>query len=388
MKVGMVTSSFHSADWERVRDEDWSRGPDPSDAEVMTQTIELGRLAEPLGFDSIWVGEHFGTPYSMWPDVMQSMAFWAGATERVSLGCCVSVLPWHHPVQLASKAAMLDIMLEGREFTWGVGRGVAKTEYAELGIDRDDSRGRFAEVLEVIRRGLSNERFSFDGEHFQIPEATIRPQPRDAEALLSRMACAFSTPESRVMAANEGFSQLFVTGEPLDKMADLVREYNTIRHEKGLEPDQATVLLWLYCTEDGPEDVAYGEALFEQYGKEAGLHYGFGDPGSFEGVKGYEVYAEQARALAAAGESSTSQGSGRSQVDTQPIGTPEEIIRRMRALQEQTSCKEILVVPQYGGMSYEKAEKSVRLFAEKVLPVLQADATPVHPATVPEGVAV
>ncbi len=385
MKVGIVTSSFQSADWERVNAADWSRAPSPSDADVMGETIALGRLAEPLGFDSIWVGEHFGTPYSMWPDVMQSMAFWAGETERVALGSCVSVLPWWHPVTLAAKAAMLDIMLEGREYTWGVGRGVAPTEYAELGIDRNEARGRFDEVLEVIRLGLSQERFSFDGKYYQIPEASIRPQPRDAEALLARMACAFTTEASMEVAARAGLGQLFVTGGGLAEMAGKVRTYNTLLQQGGHEPNQATVLLWLYCSED-PADIAVGEAYFDQYSVEVAQHYGLGDPSNFEGVKGYEAYLEIAKAAAASGKAVTPlQGaSGNSGADTQPIGTPEEIIRKMRLLQETTSCKEIILVPQYSGMPYEKAEASVRLFAEKVLPVLQADPAPLHEASLPD----
>ena len=383
MKVGIVTSSFHSADWERVNTAGWSRAPSPSDADVIGETIALGRLAEPMGFDSIWIGEHFGTAYSMWPDVMQSMAFWAGETERVSLGSCVNVLPWWHPVTLAAKAAMLDIMLEGRDYTWGVGRGIAPTEYAELGIDRNEARGRFDEALEVIRLGLSQERFSYNGKYFQIPEASIRPQPRDAEALLARMACAFTTTASMEVAAQHGLGQLLVTAGTLDEMVNKVRTYNTLLHEGGHEPNQATILLWLYCTED-PEDIAAGDAYFDQYSVEVAMHYGLTDPSNFEGINGYEAYLKLAKQAAAAGDTFRPvQGAAGSSAVTQPIGTPEQIISRMRRLQQATSCKEIILVPQYSGMPFEKAEASVRLFAEKVLPVLQADAAPIHEASLP-----
>jgi alkanesulfonate monooxygenase SsuD/methylene tetrahydromethanopterin reductase-like flavin-dependent oxidoreductase (luciferase family) len=377
MKVGLVSSSFNSGDWERVQGEDWSRPASPSDGDVMTETIRLCELAEPLGYDSIWVGEHFGTPYSMWPDAMQSMAFWAGRTERVSLGSCVSVLPWHHPVTLASQAAMLDIMLQGREFTFGVGRGVARTEYEALGIDRGESRSRFDEVLEVLRLGLSQERFSFEGQHFSIPPSSIRPRPL-RDDVLERLACAASTPSSMEIAARQGLGQLFVTGLPMDEISSQVLEYNRLRAEGGHAPAQPQILLWLYCTED-EDDVAYGEQLFGQYGGEAGLHYGFGEPNAFEGVKGYETYAERARAA----QTASSQGAAGIQTETQPIGTPDTILARMRRLQQETGCKEIMMVPQYSGMPYEKAERSVRLFAETVLPHLQADDTPLPAKVVP-----
>lgn len=386
MKVGVVTSSFHGTDWSRVQSADWSSPPTPSDADVLDETIRLGRLAEPLGFDSIWVGEHFGTPYSMWPDAMQSMAFWAGATERVSLGSCVSVLPWHHPVTLASQAAMLDIMLDGREYTFGVGRGVSKTEYDELGIDRSDARGRFDETLAILRLGLSQERFSFEGEHFVIPDATIRPQPRDRDRVLKNMSAAASTPESMAICAEAGLGQLFVTGASMADMSAKVRTYNTIRHQRGYEPDQPKVLLWMYCTEEGDGEVSRAEQAYTAYGREAALHYGFADPTQFDGIKGYEMYAEMAKTMASSGGSaSTGQGAAQSALAAQPIGSPDEVIRRIRELQEATSCREIMLVTQFGGIPYDRAERSMRLFAEKVLPVVQADDTPIHASCVPEG---
>src|SRR5690606_23300939 len=118
---------------------------------------------------------------------------------------------------------------------------------------------------------------------------------------------------------------LFVTGLPMDQISQQVLRYNTVRAEAGFGPSQPQVLLWLYCAET-EDEVAYGEQLYAQYGGEAGLHYGVGEPNAFEGVKGYESYA----ALAKARTQATAQGGSGLQQDTQPIGTPETIIARMR----------------------------------------------------------
>ena len=67
--------------------------------------------------------------------------------------------------------------------------------------------------------------------------------------------------------------------------------------------------------------------------------------------------------------------------ETQPIGTPDEIIDKLKALQWAISLETLVIHVFYGGMPREKAEKSLRLFAEKVLPAVHAMATPINPAS-------
>ena len=71
---------------------------------------------------------------------------------------------------------------------------------------------------------------------------------------------------------------------------------------------------------------------------------------------------------------------------TQPIGTPEEIIERIHALQQTISLEKVVVHMFYGGMSKDKAERSLRLFAEKVVPEVQAMPTPINPMSLGEPV--
>ena len=74
----------------------------------------MGELVEPLGFDSIWATEHYGSAYSMQPNPLQYLAYWAGRTSRVDVGTAVIVAPWWNPVRLASEISMLDILLKGQ----------------------------------------------------------------------------------------------------------------------------------------------------------------------------------------------------------------------------------------------------------------------------------
>jgi alkanesulfonate monooxygenase SsuD/methylene tetrahydromethanopterin reductase-like flavin-dependent oxidoreductase (luciferase family) len=377
MRVGAVVFTFNFEDWARVLAQDWSRPPATSDAELVRQSLRLGDLIEPLGFDSLWSGEHFGTPYALTPNSMQHLAYWAGRTERVDVGTCVIVLPWWHPVRLAHEMAMLDILLEGRRFYVGLGRGLADTEFKALNTSREDSRARYQETLDILRLGLTQERFSYEGQLYRIPETSVRPQPLHAD-LMDRVGVAFVTPESRDIAARSGFEMLVVTSMGVDATASDVGAFNAIRSQQGLPPTQPTMLLWTYCAESEAE-VEDGWRFFNRYQMEAGLHYGSGDLSRFQGVEGYEGYTSQFDAVTGStGGSESVSVFGKPQL----IGTPDEIIRRVQAIQELTSVKEIVVGGWgFGGMPFDVGERSLRLFAKEVLPVIQAMPTPIHPCS-------
>lgn len=104
-------------------------------------------------------------------------------------------------------------------------------------------------------------------------------------------------------------------------------------------------------------------------------YFEWNNPG-FQGVHGYEEYLE--RQTADVGLADASLKGGR---DTQPIGTPDQIIDRIKTVQESISAEMIVVHVFYGGMPKEKAEKSLRLFAEKVLPHVHAMSTPINAAS-------
>ncbi len=240
MKVGAMCTSYNHQDWERLMTEDYSRSSDVPDSVMADIALRLGDQIEPLGFDSLWTTEHYGSAYSMQPNPMQWLAFWAGRTERIDLGTAVVVVPWWNPVRLAHEISMLDILLRGRRLLLGLGRGVSEHEYASLGVPREKSRDYFYEILDILRLADSQERFSYKGEIFEIPPTTVRPQPRHKGKLLEDARCAFTTRSSAVRAAEAGLGQLFVAGEPLSEMAKQVAEFNQIRADRGLPPDQPT----------------------------------------------------------------------------------------------------------------------------------------------------
>lgn len=392
MKVNLGFGAHNSHDWDRVLAEDFSHPPATPDWECVQSTLAIADLAEPLGFDGIWMPEHCGTPYGMTPNPIQALSYFAGRTERVSLGTFVAVAPWWHPIRLAHQIAYLDIISNGRYTTIGIGRGVSKSEFDAVGVPREESRQRFNETLDILALAFSGERFSYEGEIFTVPEMSLRPEPQSRD-LFSRIYSSSSTAESLEILARRGMVPLFVGNKPIEDAGREVQKVNTFRKEEGLAPCQPKNVMFMYCT---TEDPGRTEEWIWTANRDVTVHYGFADASNFKGVKGYEAYAaREATATAVLASSVTGSDAGPAQAAPTKtpgyhasnllIGTPQEIFDRIQAAQRACSFSELTIVPQFGTMPYPEAMASTRLFAEEVLPAVQDMAAPLHAAALPEN---
>ena len=373
MHCGVMVTGYNQGDWERLLAEEYNRPPEIPDSQHMDNTLYMGELIEPLGFDSIWATEHYGSAYSMQPNPLQYLAYWAGRTKRVDVGTAVIVAPWWNPVRLAHEISMLDILLKGRRLHLGIGRGISPHEYASLGYPMDESHKYFYDVINAIRAADGSERFEFQGDVYDIPPTSIRPQARHKGELTKNIKVAFSTEASAKLAAENGLGQMFVAGDDVNEMIEKVQRFNKIRKDLSLPPDQPTTLLWMYCAETA-EEAEEGWVYFQNQGIAAQHHYfDWNNPG-YEGIRGYEEYLSRQNA-----DISPAEARLEARRATQPIGTPEAIIEKIKSLQQTISMEKVVIHMMYGGMSKEKAEKSLRLFAEKVLPEVQAMPTPINP---------
>ena len=375
MHCGVMVTGYNQGDWERLMAEDYDRPPTVPDSQCMDDTLYMGELVEPLGFDSIWATEHYGSAYSMQPNPLQYLAYWAGRTNRVDVGTAVIVAPWWNPVRLAHEISMLDILLKGRRLHLGIGRGISPHEYASLGYPMEESHKYFYDVINAIRVADGAERFEFQGDVYNIPPTSIRPQARHKGELTKNIKVAFSTEASAKLAAENGLGQMFVAGDDVIEMINKVQRFNKIRKDLGLPPDQPTTLLWMYCAETA-EEAEEGWVYFKNQGIAAQHHYfDWNNPG-YEGIRGYEEYLLRQNADISPAESRLA-----ARRATQPIGTPDTIIEKIKTMQQTISMEKVVIHMMYGGMPREKAEKSLRLFSEKVLPEVQSMPTPINPGS-------
>jgi alkanesulfonate monooxygenase SsuD/methylene tetrahydromethanopterin reductase-like flavin-dependent oxidoreductase (luciferase family) len=304
----------------------------------------------------------------MVPNSLQFLTFMAGRTERVDFGTMVVVLPWHDPIRVAEEVALLDVLAGGRRITLGFGRGAGRVEFEGFRTPMGESRDRFLESLEVVRAALSNQEFSFDGEFHKIPSMSIRPQPRSKD-LAERMYCAWGSPETIPIAAEAGLGALFVPQKGWEEIGQEVVTYNDLRTQRGLDTQQPIVVCWVYCSPDADEAWETARTYMTNYNDSALRHYEFHDADHFKQAGGYDYYAKMADARKRVGEERVVEVFARNQV----WGTPEQCIEKLRTIRATTDAAEFVGVFTYGDLPVELAERSMRLFAEEVLPVIHAE---------------
>ncbi len=142
---------------------------------------EMALVAEQLGFDSIWVGDHLyyddpdgvRGPWEAW----SQLAALAEATSRVQLGPLVAATSFHNPAMLAKKAVTVDEIADGR-LILGLGAGWNEPEYRAFGFPFDHRYARFAEAFTIIRTLLRQGAIDFVGDFYTVRELELAPAAR------------------------------------------------------------------------------------------------------------------------------------------------------------------------------------------------------------------
>lgn len=147
------------------------------------EIVSRARFSEDLGFDGAWGFDHFQPMYGEGPgncfEGMTTLAALASATERIRLGLLVTGVTYRHPSVLAAQAVTIDHASHGR-LELALGAAWFDPEHLALGIPYPPTGERFdllEEALEVITRLMTGEPVSFHGQHLELKNAQLRPEP-------------------------------------------------------------------------------------------------------------------------------------------------------------------------------------------------------------------
>lgn len=334
------------------------------DHEVYRNELRLADLAEPLGFESIWGVEHHFTDYTLCPDVLQFLTYMAGRTERAQLGSMVVVLPWHDPLRVAEEVSMLDNLSGGRMIL-GIGRGLARVEYDGFRLDMAESRARFAESAELLLNGLENGYCEFDGEFIKQPRRDIRPAP--FRSFRGRTYAAAISPESAQLMAQLGVGILIIPQKPWEEVAKELEVYrDTFRRLNREEAPSPIVSGFTFCDESEDRANEMARRYIGAYWESVMDHYEF-KRGHLKETKGYEYYGKFTDKIAQYGDDRVLDFF----VNLQVWGTPEQCVERIKEIHQRTGNDSYVAVFSYGGMPYDEAERSMRLFASEAMPELK-----------------
>ena len=338
------------------RDEAWDERAVYDSA--LAQMLE----AESLGYHSAWIAEHHFNDYGLCPAPPVLASYVAARTTTLRLGMGVSLVPLHHPVDLAEQLATLDVVSGGR-LDVGVGRGGTLQDYQTFQSDRGDSRARVEEGIALMRECWKGAPFDFKGRFHSAERLHVRPKPvqqphpplfvatNSEDSVLSDARLALPTMTSffvpmaevqrrhgvfRETARSAGLSQAAI--EDLEGRSWLMRAVH-------IAPDRESAL-----RAAEPPWMSYQQKMSKLRSDSTGGSV----PNSFDRslmkLRPFEDYVKEGWIIA---------------------GSPDEVRDALERDLAMAGYRRLLLVMALPGLDTDLALRSMRLFAEKIAPVMR-----------------
>ena len=313
------------------------------------EVVAEAKLAESVGFDSCFFGEHHQDRDGFLPSPLIVATAVAAQTTTLKLGTSVILLPLHHPVRLAEDVITLDIVSRGR-FILGVGLGYQPADFRTFDVPVEQRVSRFEEEIEIIRRCWSGERFDFSGEHFNLDDITIRPKP------YTDPAPALWIGASRLPGARRAgrIADGFVAGPSTDLESTVRLTQSYIRAAEAAGNDPVVCLMrdaWVAPTREDAERV-YGPEVMDAY-----KYYWR------NGLNEFRRYRQESDI-----------NIGNLGANRLILGEPQEVVDEFHRWKEETGADYFLLRLRHahsGGQPHERIKEAIQLFGEEVIPHCQ-----------------
>ena len=338
------------------RDDAWT------ESAVYESALEQMLAAESGGYESVWIAEHHFNDYGLCPAPPVLASFLAARTRTLRLGMGVSLLPLHHPIDLAEQLAVLDVVSGGR-LDVGIGRGGTLQDYQTFQSDRGDSRARVEEGIALMQQCWSGAPFDFEGRFHSAERLHVRPRP--AQRPHPPLYVASNSEDSVRSAARLGLPTLSSYFVPED---ELVRRHRMYVDEAraagraGAEIDRLMAQSWgmrvVHVAPTREAALAATEAPFMGYQRRIAVlrsdSQGGSVPGSFDRslvrLRPFADYMEDGLAM---------------------IGSPDDVRDRLQRYLEVTGYTRVLLLMALPGLPTADALRSMRLFTDEVRPALK-----------------
>jgi alkanesulfonate monooxygenase SsuD/methylene tetrahydromethanopterin reductase-like flavin-dependent oxidoreductase (luciferase family) len=355
---------------------------DDSEHRIVSETLEQIEYADRIGIDYAWeVEHHFLEEYShsSAPEIVLAAA--SQRTKRIRLGHGIVQTPpnFNHPVRVAERIAMLDLVSGGR-VDFGTGESSSEAELGGFLIDPDDKRAMWEEGLRVALRCLAEEPFTgHAGQFVTVPPRNVVPKPRQRPHPPVWVAC--SRRETIHLAARHGIGALaFAFFDPEEARRWVDDYYTTLEREAvpigdAVNANLACVTTFM-CHAD--EDVAIERGLegANFFGYSLAHYYVFGRHApavtnvwqEFESRRAEHGYDPQA-ALSAEREQRLNAKVERAGFGglRGAVGTPDQVRDYFRRYEE-CGVDQVILTSQAGRNRHEHIMESLEILGREILP--------------------
>ena len=339
---------------------EFQRVPGQTEEEAFADSFEQVDAAERYGLDVMWLAElHTAPERSVLAAPLTIATAIAARTKRMKIGTAVQVLPLCHPLQLAEEAATVDQISHGR-LIFGVGRSGFPRVYQAYGVSYAESRDRFVEVLEILKRAWTQERFSFDGKYYHFRDVYLVPKPYQKPYPEIRVAA--TSPDTYPANGAQGNPIFCATrlGD-LSELGPNLKAYREAWSAAG-HPGNGQIFLRV------PVYVAATEERARSEPEESVMHFyrylgeRIEELARLEGARAIENRAETGQRLQSIDYDTVL-------ASKIIVGTPAQVVDRLGVLREELGLSGILAEMNCGSqIPHERVLTSLQLLCEEVIP--------------------
>lgn len=322
---------------------------------LLQRDLDFVAHLDRLGFDELWCGEHHSSGWEMIASPELFLAAAGERTKRIRLGTGVTSLPYHHPFNVAQRIVQLDHMTGGRVI-FGTGPGALPSDAKMFGIDQMVLRDRQDEALGVIVRLLSGERFTVKSDWFEINDGMLQLLP--VQERLPMAAASSISPSGMQLAGKYGMGALSIASTSSEGLDALPLQWSFAeeaaqKHGKTVDRRDWRVLVSFHLAES--KEQARKEALdgLWWWHNEYNVRV-LGRPGSVR-VEDKWMLMDQV-------------AGGGGVVGSSVVGTPDEMVKVIRRLQEITGGFGVVLGFAHDWAQPEATRRSWELFARYVIP--------------------
>jgi alkanesulfonate monooxygenase SsuD/methylene tetrahydromethanopterin reductase-like flavin-dependent oxidoreductase (luciferase family) len=325
------------------------------------QMMREVELADQVGWDAYGLSEQHFTPKEYTtsaPEIFLAAA--AMRTKRIRLRHAIVLLlkNVNHPLKVAERVAMLDIMSNGR-IDFGTGRGNKLGTIRAFEVPINETRHQWEEQLEMIPKMWMQELFSWESKDYKIPPTAVNPKP--VQKPHPPIWTAATSPDVYELAGHKGIGAFcfdFAPPEVTAKHVDIYKHAIQKAEPVGAFVNNNAAMLTLgFCAETTEYARALAKEPILEFSREATRIY---EEMAATKDKSYQYMAQQIAPAKGGIDFDALCDSG-----TVIVGDPTECIAKLK-LYEQAGADEIII--RMDGMPHEKIMDSIRLFAEHVMP--------------------
>jgi alkanesulfonate monooxygenase SsuD/methylene tetrahydromethanopterin reductase-like flavin-dependent oxidoreductase (luciferase family) len=321
---------------------------------LWNEVIAEAKQAEQHGFDAFQPSEHHQQETGYWPSLLTVLAGVAAETETIELGTSLFLLPLYHPVQVAEKVAMVDIVSDGRMREFTAGAGYAADDFEAFDIPLVNRPSLMEEGLTLVPRLLSESEVHHFGKRFTVRGVSVRPTPlQDPRPPVYAGAWTDDGCKRAARLADGWHTDVLNTRETLEHWAKLYRETCA-----DLGTDSRVSMMreaWVGPTREDAEST-WGDAVMAPH------RYYYSQGG----------YSEEADPWLAEINDAEKLSFDRLKEDRFIVGSPEDCIEQIERCHETLGATHFALRFRYAeGPSHEETMDAIQLFGEEVIPYFE-----------------